>query len=166
MQMLLTETMPGLFNYWIVIVLMMIGFYTVIAHDNLVKKIIGLNIFQTSVFIFYISMGQITGSTAPILMHGAAGQQAVYAHPLPQVLILTAIVVGLSTTALALALVVRIHEAYGSIEEDDILAADYQRGTQESQKEQERMARARAAERHASRDADDGREQDEDAPDS
>ena len=110
----------GLFNYWVVIIVMMIGFYIVIAHDNLVKKIIGLNLFQTSVFIFYISMGKISGGTAPIITSG----HPTYVHPLPQVLILTAIVVGISTTALGLALVVRIHEAYDSIEEDDILAAD------------------------------------------
>ncbi len=114
------DTFFGLYNYWIVIVLMMIGFYTVITHNNLVKKIIGLNVFQTAVFIFYISMGKIVGSTAPILTEG----DPLYAHPLPHVLILTAIVVGLSTTALGLALVVRIHEAYGSTEEDDVLSQD------------------------------------------
>lgn len=116
----LVETFVGLYNYWVVIVLMMIGLYIVITHDNLVKKIIGLNVFQTSVFIFYISMGKIVGSTAPILTEG----DPLYAHPLPHVLILTAIVVGLSVTALGLALVVRIHEAYDSIEEDDILRRD------------------------------------------
>ena len=99
----------GLFNYWVVIVLMMIGFYTVISHDNLVKKLIGLNLFQTAVFVFYISMGKIAGSTAPILTEG---DEAVYAHPLPHVLILTAIVVGVATMALGLALVVRIHERF------------------------------------------------------
>ncbi len=114
------DTFFGLYNYWIVIVLMMIGFYTLITHNNLVKKIIGLNVFQTSVFIFYISTGKIAGSTAPIL----TGDDALYAHPLPHVLILTAIVVGLSTTALGLALIVRIHEAYGSTEEDDVLSQD------------------------------------------
>jgi len=164
MMHFLSETVPGLFNYWIVIVLMMIGFYTVIGHDNLVKKIIGLSVFQTSVFIFYISMGKIDGATAPILMHGAAGDAAIYAHPLPQVLILTAIVVGVSTTALALALVVRINEAYGSIEEDDILAADYQTQTVESQEEAQRTARAQAAEPHANDSADDGREVDAGTP--
>src|SRR5699024_7810720 len=116
----LGEAFVGLYNYWIVIALMMIGFYIVITHDNLVKKLIGLNLFQTSVFIFYISMGVIFGSTAPILTEG----EPLYAHPLPSVLILTAIVVGVSTTALGLALVVRIHEAYGSVEEGDILRQD------------------------------------------
>lgn len=116
----LGNTIVGLYNYWIIIVLMMVGLYIVITHDNLVKKIIGLNLFQTSVIIFYISMGVITGSTAPIITEG----DPVYAHPLPAVLMLTAIVVGISTVALALALVVRIHEAYDSVEEDEILLKD------------------------------------------
>ena len=106
----------GLFNYWVMIVLMMIGFYVVIAASNLIKKIIGLNIFQTSVFILYISIGKVKGGAAPILTEGVE----TYANPLPHVLILTAIVVGVATTALGLALVVRIKEAYDSIEEDDI----------------------------------------------
>ena len=142
----------GLFNYWVVIVLMMIGFYTVISHDNLVKKLIGLNLFQTAVFVFYISMGKIAGSTAPILMHGPGSEDVLYAHPLPHVLILTAIVVGVSTTALGLALVVRINEAYGSIEEDDVLAADFE--TQEVESETEAQRKARADARHAEAEAD------------
>lgn len=116
------ETFFGLYNYWIFIVLMMIGFYILIGHDNLVKKLIGLSIFQTSVFIFYISLGKIHGGTAPIL----TGGDPVYSHPLPHVLILTAIVVGVATLALALALVVRIHEAYDSVEEDSLLETDRQ----------------------------------------
>jgi multicomponent Na+:H+ antiporter subunit C len=115
---------PGLYNYWIVIVLMMTGFYVVIARGNLVKKIVGLNIFQTSAFILYITMGKIEGGTAPIIVEGAGGAGAVYSNPLPHVLILTAIVVGISTTALGLALIVRIKEAYGTIEEDEIFAKD------------------------------------------
>ncbi len=110
----------GLFNYWVVIILMMIGFYVVIAASNLIKKIIGLNIFQTSVFILYISIGKVKDGAPPILTDGVE----VYANPLPHVLILTAIVVGVATTALGLALVVRIHESYGSIEEDDINKKD------------------------------------------
>jgi multicomponent Na+:H+ antiporter subunit C len=106
----------GLFNYWVVIVLMMTGFYVVIAQGNLVKKIVGLNIFQVAVFVFYISMAKVKGGTAPILADGIE----VYTNPLPHVLILTAIVVGVATTALGLALVVRIHKAYGTIEEDEI----------------------------------------------
>ncbi|MES1925663.1 NADH-ubiquinone oxidoreductase, chain 4L [Salinisphaera sp. T31B1] len=155
----LSESFFGLFNYWVVIVLMMIGFYTVISHDNLVKKLIGLNLFQTSVFIFYISMGKITGSTAPILTDG----DPLYAHPLPHVLILTAIVVGVSTTALGLALVVRIHEAYGSIEEDDVLAADLETQDEEAETEEQRSEQAEARQQAEQRDDyDDGREQDED----
>ena len=110
------DTIAGLFNYWIVIALMMTGFYLVIPTSNLIKKIIGLNIFQTSVFILYISIAKVKGGAAPILEEGTE----LYANPLPHVLILTAIVVGIATTALGLALIVRIKEAYGSIEEDDI----------------------------------------------
>jgi len=110
----------GLYNYWIVVVLMMIGFYIVIAHGNLIKKIVGLTIFQTSVFIFYISMAKVDGGTAPILAEGISQ----YSNPLPHVLILTAIVVGISTTAVGLALAVRIKEAYGSIEEEEIQKKD------------------------------------------
>ena len=112
----------GLYNYWIVVVLMMIGFYIVIAHGNLIKKIIGLTIFQTSVFIFYISMAKVDGGTAPILVDGVSQ----YSNPLPHVLILTAIIVGIATTALGLALTVRIKEAYGTIEEEAIQEQDNQ----------------------------------------
>ena len=108
----------GHFNYWAVVVLMMIGFYTLIARGNLVKKLVGLNIFQTSVFMLYISMGRIDGGTAPILIEGA--HDAVYSNPIPHVLILTAIVVGVATTALGLSLTVRINEAFGTIEEDEL----------------------------------------------
>jgi multicomponent Na+:H+ antiporter subunit C len=110
----------GLYNYWVVIALMMTGFYIVIAHGNLIKKLVGLTIFQTSVFILYISMSTVTGGSAPILKEGIT----LYSNPLPHVLILTAIVVGIATTALGLALVVRINEAYGSIEEDVIQQKD------------------------------------------
>ena len=110
----------GLYNYWVVVVLMMVGFYIVIAHGNLIKKIVGLTIFQTSVFIFYISMAKVDGGTAPILAEGISQ----YSNPLPHVLILTAIVVGIATTAVGLALAVRIKEAYGSIEEDEIQKQD------------------------------------------
>ena len=110
----------GHYNYWIVIFLMMAGLYVVIAQGNLVKKIVGLNIFQASVFILFISMGKIEGGTAPIVKTGVS----LYSNPLPHVLILTAIVVGVATTALALALVVRINEAYCSVEEDEIHRQD------------------------------------------
>ncbi len=114
----------GYYNYWIVIILMMSGFYTVISRGNLVKKLIGLNIFQTSVFLLFITMGKVKGGTAPILMHGESHGDVIYSNPLPHVLILTAIVVGVSTTAVGLALVVRIKEAYGTVEEDEVLAQD------------------------------------------
>jgi len=104
----------GHYNYWIVVVLMMIGFYAVIARGNMVKKIIGLNVFQTSVFILFISAGKILGGSTPIRREGVE----LYSNPLPHVLILTAIVVGVATTAVGLALAVRIREAYGSIEDD------------------------------------------------
>lgn len=108
--------LPGLYNYWVCMVLMMIGFYVVIAHGNLVKKIFGLNIFQVAVFLFYISMSNVSGGTAPILDE----RFTLYTNPLPHVLILTAIVVGVATMALGLALVVRIRDAYGTIEEEEI----------------------------------------------
>ncbi len=110
----------GLYNYWIVIFLMMAGFYVVIARGNLIKKLVGLNVFQASVFVLYISMGKVTGGTAPIIAEGFT----TYSNPLPHVLILTAIVVGVATTALGLALVVRIRQAYGTIEEDEIHQLD------------------------------------------
>ena len=108
------------FNYLVVVVLMMTGFYIVISRANLVKKVVGLNIFQASVFLLYISMGKVFGGTAPIL----DDRFSVYSNPLPHVLILTAIVVGVATTALAGALIVRINEAYGSVEEDEIHRQD------------------------------------------
>ena len=112
--------MFALYNYWVVIFLMMTGFYVVIASGNLVKKIIGINLFQASVFILCISMGKVSGGAAPILRDTVQ----TYSNPLPHVLILTAIVVGVATTALGLALVVRIKEAYGTAEEDDIHRQD------------------------------------------
>tara|TARA_R110000824_G_scaffold155226_2_gene327642 strand:+ start:55917 stop:56339 length:423 start_codon:yes stop_codon:yes gene_type:complete len=111
----------GHYNYWMVIILMMIGLYITISRGNLVKKIVGLNLFQSAVFMLYISMGKVAGGTAPILT-GRPGE--IYSNPLPHVLILTAIVVGISTTALALALTVRIRESYGTIEEDEILTIE------------------------------------------
>ncbi len=112
--------LPGIYNYLIVVFLMMAGFYVVISQGNLVKKLVGLGLFQTSVFILYISMGNVIGGAAPIVAEGVT----VYSSPLPHVLILTAIVVGVATTAVGLSLAVRIHEAYGTVEEDDITAQD------------------------------------------
>jgi multicomponent Na+:H+ antiporter subunit C len=112
--------LPGHFNYLVVVFLMMAGFYVVIAQGNLVKKLVGLALFQASVFILYITMGNLEGGQAPIIAEGVTA----YSSPLPHVLILTAIVVGVATTAVGLALVVRIYEAYGSVEEDEIHAKD------------------------------------------
>ncbi|NJN51454.1 MAG: cation:proton antiporter subunit C [Gammaproteobacteria bacterium] len=112
----------GLYNYWIFAVLLMTGLYAVIAKSNLIKKLIGIAIFQSAVFLLYITMDKVDGGTAPIIQADAPHQ--IYSNPLPQVLILTAIVVGISTTALGLALVVRISESYGTVEEDEIQELD------------------------------------------
>ena len=112
-------------NHWLFILLMMTGFYIVVSRGNLVKKVVGLNIFQVSVFMFYISIGKVSGGTPPILpIDLQVDPDVVYSNPLPHVLILTAIVVGVATTSLALALIVRIREEYGTIEEDEILAIE------------------------------------------
>ncbi|MCG6901475.1 MAG: cation:proton antiporter subunit C [Rhodobacter sp.] len=116
------EFIVGHLNYWLFIVLMMTGLYIVVARSNLVKKLVGLNIFQVSVFMLYISMGKITGGTAPIFPTDMKVDPGVtYSNPLPHVLILTAIVVGIATTSLALALIVRIREEYNTIDEAGIL---------------------------------------------
>ncbi|NLM29254.1 MAG: cation:proton antiporter subunit C [Methanomicrobiales archaeon] len=107
------------YNYWMAIILMLIGLYALIAKQNLVKKLIGLNIFQTAIFLFYISLGEVRGGTAPIYL--PEGVDALYVNPLPHVLILTAIVVGVSVTAVGLSLIVRIHEEYGVIDEAGLL---------------------------------------------
>ena len=112
------------YNYHLAIILSMIGFYPMISRTNLVKKVIGLNVFQVSVFILFISIGMKDGGTVPILREG----YEFYSNPLPHVLILTAIVVGVAMTALALALAIRIHEAYGTLEEDEIQAQDDEPG--------------------------------------
>ena len=112
--------LAAIWNYLIVILLMMIGLFLVISRANLVKKLVGLSIFQTSVFLFYITLGRVSGGTAPILTDAP---DQLYSNPLPHVLILTAIVVGVATTALGLALILRIKESFGTIEEDEILAA-------------------------------------------
>jgi multicomponent Na+:H+ antiporter subunit C len=144
----------GSFNYAVIIVLMMLGLYIVFAARNLIKRLVGLSVFQTSVFLFYISLSKVTGGQPPILVdshdaeksdHAAASvvqvvsagddaakhslhhaSEVLYSNPLPHVLILTAIVVGVATLAIGLALTVRIREVYGSIEEDEIDRIDYQ----------------------------------------
>ena len=112
--------MIGHFTYFVAVFLMVAGLFIVIARSNLIKKLIGLSIFQTSVYILYIAPGKLIGGTAPII----SPNYTIYSNPLPHVLILTAIVVGVATLALGLALAVRIREAYGSIEEDEILERD------------------------------------------
>jgi len=112
--------MAGHFSYLVTIFLMIAGLFIVIARSNLIKKLIGLSIFQTSVYMLYIVPGKLVGGTAPII----AAPYTIYSNPLPHVLILTAIVVGVATLALGLALTVRIREAYGSIEEDEVILAD------------------------------------------
>ena len=123
------EFFLGHINYWLFIILMMTGFYIVVSRGNYVKKIVGLNIFQVAVFMLYISIGKVTSGTAPIFPTDSQGKikvdpEIVYSNPLPHVLILTAIVVGIATTSLGLALIVRIREEYESIEEEDILHAE------------------------------------------
>ena len=112
----------GLYNYWVFAILLMTGLYTVITKANLFKKLIGISIFQSAVFLLYITMDKVDGGTAPIIQ--ADQLEQIYSNPLPQVLILTAIVVGIATLALGLALVVRIYEAYGTVEEDETQKMD------------------------------------------
>lgn len=120
--MTLFEHLATHWNYLGCITLMMIGLYIAISRGNLVKKIMGINIFQASVILLYVSMGKVAGGTAPILIPGAP--EVAYSNPVPHVLMLTAIVVGVASTALGLALVVRIKEAYETVEEDEIVALD------------------------------------------
>lgn len=108
------------FSNIVTVILMVIGLYVVIARGNMIKSLVGLGVFQTSVYLLYIGPGKILGGTAPIVAEGFTS----YSNPLPHVLILTAIVVGVATLALGLAIVVRINEAYGSIEEEEILEQD------------------------------------------
>ncbi len=110
------DTLVQNYNYAVTVFLMVAGLYIVIASSNMIKKIVGLSLFQTSVYLLYISAGKILGGTAPIL----DPKYTIYSNPLPHVLILTAIVVGVATISLGLAIVARIYEAYGTIEEDEI----------------------------------------------
>ncbi len=121
----LIEEIFAKYNYWVSIILMLIGFYAMIAKDNLIKKVIGLTIFQTAIFLFFISLGDMVGGTEPIYIKGYEG---LYVNPLPHVLILTAIVVAVSTTAVALALVIRMYEEYGTIEEEEIIEKERELG--------------------------------------
>jgi multicomponent Na+:H+ antiporter subunit C len=121
--------LAGHYGYWIAVFLMIVGLYITIASGNLVKKLIGLGIFQTSVYLLYIAPGKLIGGTAPIISEAFW----TYSNPLPHVLILTAIVVGVATLALGLAIVVRVREAYGTIEEDEILERDHAADQQPAQ---------------------------------
>jgi multicomponent Na+:H+ antiporter subunit C len=121
----------GHFSYAVTIFLMVAGLFIVVARGNLIKKLVGLSIFQTSVYLLYIAPGKLIGGTAPIVSEAFR----LYSNPLPQVLILTAIVVGVATVALGLALAVRIRETYDTIEEDEILACDAGAGAGESGKD-------------------------------
>ena len=123
------ETFASHYTYWVTVLLLGAGLYIMIARGNLVKKLVGLSVFQTSVYLLYIAPGKLIGGTAPIVSEAFK----VYSNPLPHVLILTAIVVGIATLALGLAIVVRIREAYGSIEEDEILSQDEAPGRAEQQ---------------------------------
>jgi len=127
----MTQYIPVLltkYNYWVYITLMMIGLWAMIAKNNLIKKIIGMSIFQTAIILFYVSIGAKYGATIPILSHGHGGahEAAVravdYINPLPHVLMLTAIVVSVATLGVALALSIRIHRRYRTLEEDEILS--------------------------------------------
>ncbi len=115
-------TLATHWHYWFCVVLFMLGLYTLISRRNLVKKMMGLNLFQVAVIMFYVLMGKVEGGTAPIIFDGAKPSD--YSNPLPHVLMLTAIVVGIATTALGLALIVRIKESYGTVEEDEIARLD------------------------------------------
>jgi multicomponent Na+:H+ antiporter subunit C len=122
----LISTIVAKYNYWIYITLMMIGLYAMIAKNNLVKKIVGMNIFQTAIILFYVSIGVKKGATIPIIEHGHGHEHQVvhavdYINPLPHVLMLTAIVVGVATLGVALALAIRIYNNYNTLEEDEIL---------------------------------------------
>jgi multicomponent Na+:H+ antiporter subunit C len=109
------------YNYWVSVALMLIGFYGIFAKNNLIKKVIGLSIFQTAIFLYFISLGAVKGGTAPIVSEEIIRKGYVYANPLPHVLILTAIVVSVATAAVALSLIIRMHDEYGSIEESEII---------------------------------------------
>lgn len=110
------DALPGLFNYWVAVGLFVCGLVMVLDSRNMIKKLVGLNVFQSAVFLLFITMGKVEGGHAPILEDGISR----FSNPLPHVLILTAIVVGVATTAVGLALVMRIRKAYGTVDEDEI----------------------------------------------
>jgi len=118
------------YNFWIAM-LIIIGLTATIVKENLVKKLIGLSIFQTAFFLWVVSLGDVGRNilttwglktqTPPILWTEAAEKGYIYANPLPHVLMLTGIVVSAATTAVALAIVIRIYQKYGTVEEDEII---------------------------------------------
>ena len=128
MEWVIADIILAKYNYWVSIILMLIGFYAMIAKGNLIKKVIGLSIFQTAIFLFYISLGDITGGTEPIVSEEIISKGYVYVNPLPHVLILTAIVVAVATLAVALALVISMYEEYGTIEEEEIIEKERELG--------------------------------------
>ncbi len=112
------------YNDWVAILLMMIGLYAIVGRKNLVKKLIGLSLFQTGIFLFFISIGKVDGGTAPVYFEPAGRDWVRYSNALPTALILTGIVVSVSTLAVALAITVSLHRAYGTVEVDEIEKAD------------------------------------------
>ncbi len=138
-----------IYPYLIAIFFMTVGLYIVMSQNNLIKKVVGLNIFQISVFLLYIIMGKIFGATAPILKDGEMKNVILsdYSNPLPHVLILTAIVVGVATTSVAYALIIRIKETFGTIEEDELYALELQ----QTQKNLARWAHAIQRDKRAQR---------------
>lgn len=128
----LISSIVDYYNYLIYVILMMIGLYAMIAKRNLVKKIVGMNIFQTAIILFYVSIGAKKGATIPIIQHGhgegaheiipSVIEAADYINPLPHVLMLTAIVVSVATLGVALALAIKVYNRYETLEEDEILA--------------------------------------------
>ena len=126
----MTELLPLIvakYNYWLYVILMMIGLYAMIAKNNLIKKVVGMSIFQTAIILFYVSISYKTGATIPIIQgaHGGDGAEAIikaadYINPLPHVLMLTAIVVSVATFGVAMALCVKIYQRYQTLEEDEL----------------------------------------------
>jgi multicomponent Na+:H+ antiporter subunit C len=124
------EVIISEYNYWIFVVLLVVGLYSMMAKNNLMKKLIGMNIFQWAIILFFISVGAKRGAKIPIVAgahghetHTIVARAAEYVNPLPHALMLTAIVVGIATTGIALALLVALYKRYNTIEEDEIIEA-------------------------------------------
>lgn len=109
-------------NYWAVAALLLIGIHGMLARPNLMRKLMAMNIFQAAVIIFYLSLAEKTGAATPVLAHGVLNPAAAdYINPLPHALMLTAIVVSVATTGVALALLVSIYRRYGTLEEPELM---------------------------------------------